>query len=219
MKSDLAKIFETGIYAITPDTDDLSLLVRQVEGAIKGGVRLFQYRNKVSSPSKKISVAKRLKQVIHAAGGSLIINDDPYLAKTVDACGVHIGRHDQEFGRAREILGPEKIIGVSCYDDISLAVRMQSEGANYVAFGAFFPSSTKSSATPAALDVLRQLSASGITIPVVAIGGINLNNAQELLNYGLCTLAIINSLFGVDDVESRARSWVNFYDQFKSGLD
>jgi thiamine-phosphate pyrophosphorylase len=96
---------------------------------------------------------------------------------------------------------------------------MQSEGADYVAFGAFFPSSTKSSATPAALDVLRQLSASGITIPVVAIGGINLNNAQELLNYGLCTLAIINSLFGVDDVESRARSWVNFYDQFKSGLD
>ncbi|MBT6411803.1 MAG: thiamine phosphate synthase, partial [Betaproteobacteria bacterium] len=86
-------------------------------------------------------------------------------------------------------------------------------------FGAFFPSSTKSSATPAALDVLRQLSASGITIPVVAIGGITLNNAQELLNCGLCTLAIINSLFGVDDVESRARAWVNFYDQFKSGLD
>ena len=219
MKSDTAKIFETGIYAVTPDTDDMSLLVRQVEGALKGGVRLFQYRNKVSSPDQKISVAKRLKKVIHAAGGSLIINDDPYLAKTVDACGVHIGRHDQELERVREILGPEKIIGVSCYDDISLALSMQSKGADYVAFGAFFPSTTKSSATPVALDVLRQLSASGITIPVVAIGGINLNNAQELLNCGLCTLAIINSLFGVDDVESRARSWVNFYDQFKSGLD
>ena len=139
MKSDRAKFFQTGVYAITPNTNDLSLLVRQVEGAIKGGVRLFQYRDKVSSPDQKISAAKRLKQVIHASGGLLIINDDPYLAEMVDAAGVHIGRHDQAFERARKILGPEKIIGVSCYDNISLALSMQSEGADYVAFGAFFP--------------------------------------------------------------------------------
>ena len=219
MKAEVAKIFQSGIYAITPDNDNLSLLMSQVEGAIRGGVRLFQYRNKVSSLDQRFIAAKSLRELIHPAGGLLIINDDPYLAEKVDACGVHIGRHDQSLDRVRAILGPEKIIGVSCYDDMSLALRMQNEGADYIAFGAFFPSSSKSSATPAALDVLRRASASGIKIPVVAIGGIKLNNAEELLNCGACSLAIINSLFGVDDVESRAREWVNFYGQFKSSTD
>ena len=219
MKVEVAKIFQSGIYAITPDNDNLSLLMSQVEGAIRGGVRLFQYRNKVSSLNHRFIAAKSLRELIHSSGGLLIINDDPHLAEKVDACGVHIGRHDQRLDRVRAILGPEKIIGVSCYDDMSLALRMQNEGADYIAFGAFFPSSSKSSATPAALDVLRRVSASGITIPVVAIGGIKLNNAEELLNCGACSLAIINSLFGVDDVESRAREWVNFYGQFKSSTD
>ncbi|MDC1311085.1 thiamine phosphate synthase [Burkholderiales bacterium] len=218
MKAKLAKVFESGIYAITPDTDNLSSLISHVERALRGGIRLFQFRNKVSSPDQKIIAAKLIKDLVHSSDGLLIINDDPYLAKMVDACGVHIGKHDQKLDHVRAILGPEKIIGVSCYDDIPLALRMQDQGADYIAFGAFFPSSSKSSATPAPLNVLRQASASGITIPVVAIGGITLNNAEDLLNCGPCVLAVINSLFGLDDVESRAREWVNFYGQFKSRL-
>ena len=216
MRSNFRKVFQTGIYAITPDTDNLRLLISQVEEAIEGGVRLFQYRNKISSSDQKLRAAKRLKEIIHSSGGLLIINDDPSLAAMVDACGVHIGKHDQALDRARHILGPKKIIGVSCYDDVSLALRMQDEGADYVAFGAFFPSSSKSSATPVTLDVLRKVGASRLTIPVVAIGGINLNNAHDLLKCGPCTIAIIDSLFGVPDVESRAREWMNFYVRFES---
>jgi thiamine-phosphate pyrophosphorylase len=149
----------------------------------------------------------------------LIINDDPKLAKVVNARGVHIGKEDAALEIARDILGPSKIIGVSCYDNLPMALDMQSRGADYLAFGAFFPSLSKSTATPVSIDILRLARTSGIKIPIVAIGGVTLNNAEELLIRGSSSLAVINGLFGVDDVASRAREWTSLYFQFKSVLN
>ncbi|MDA1332339.1 MAG: thiamine phosphate synthase [Proteobacteria bacterium] len=210
MKNEVMDIFKSGIYAITPDIDDLGRLTSLVEQALSGGIRLFQYRNKVSTRDQRRLVAQRLNDIIESSGGSLIINDDPHLANEVSARGVHIGREDAALEVARGILGPKKIIGVSCYDNLEIALEMQERGADYLAFGAFFPSLSKSSATPVSLDILGLVRTYGIKIPVVAIGGVNLNNAEELLIEGTSALAVINGLFGADDVESRAREWISF---------
>ncbi len=219
MRHDAIDVFKTGIYAITPDINDSDRLVFMVEQALSGGVRLFQYRNKVSAPDQRRLVAQRLNDIIESSGGSLIINDDPQLAKAVSARGVHIGKEDAALEIARDILGPSKIIGVSCYDNLPMALEMQSRGADYLAFGAFFPSLSKSTATPVSLDILGLARTSGIKIPIVAIGGVTLNNAEELLIRGSSSLAVINGLFGVDDVASRAREWTSLYCQFKSVLN
>ncbi|MEJ6648920.1 MAG: thiamine phosphate synthase, partial [Burkholderiales bacterium] len=170
MRHDAIDVFKTGIYAITPDINDLDRLVLMVEQALSGGVRLFQYRNKVSAPDQRRLVAQRLNDIIESSGGSLIINDDPKLAKVVNARGVHIGKEDAALEIARDILGPSKIIGVSCYDNLPMALDMQSRGADYLAFGAFFPSLSKLTATPVSIDILRLARTSGIKIPIVAIG-------------------------------------------------
>lgn len=219
MRHDAIDVFKTGIYAITPDINDSDRLVFMVEQALSGGVRLFQYRNKVSAPDQRRLVAQRLNDIIESSGGSLIINDDPQLAKAVSARWVHIGNEDAALEIARDILGPSKIIGVSCYDNLPMALEMQSRGADYLAFGAFFPSLSKSTATPVSLDILGLARTSGIKIPIVAIGGVTLNNAEELLIRGSSSLAVINGLFGVDDVASRAREWTSLYCQFKSVLN
>ena len=210
MTGDAIDIFKTGVYAITPDIDDSDRLASMVEQALSGGVRLFQYRNKVSTRHKRRLVARRLNDVIESSGGSLIINDDPHLAKEVNARGVHIGREDMDLEAVRGILGSKKIIGVSCYDNLQIALEMQKRGADYVAFGAFFPSVSKSIVTPVSADILGLASANGIKIPVVAIGGITLDNAAQLLAQGSSALAVINGLFGAVDVVSRAQEWISF---------
>lgn len=215
MKHSVQEMFKLGIYAITPDIDNLNRLVHLVEGALSGGVRLFQYRNKVSSPIRKLIAAQRINEIILKAGGYLIINDDPQLVKLVNASGVHLGKNDQSLEAARDMLGPHKIIGVSCYDNLEMALDMQSRGADYVAFGAFFPSLSKASATPVSPCILQRAVKNGVHLPVVAIGGVKLDNAEELLSQGPCTFALINGLFGAKNVAERANDWIRLYDDFR----
>ena len=194
----------SGLYAITPVCADTDELVRQVAAAVRGGARIVQYRNKSATASLKLSQASRLAVVCAEAGARMVVNDDPALARAAGADGVHLGRNDAPLAEARELLGPGKLIGVSCYNDIGRAREAVAQGADYIAFGSFFPSSTKPDAVRAAPELLRQAKREFAT-PVVAIGGIDEDNAAALVDAGADSVAVISALFGVADIEAAAR--------------
>jgi thiamine-phosphate pyrophosphorylase len=182
-----------GLYAVTPDIDDLSLLVAKVEAAIAGGAQAIQYRHKTASPALRRKQAAMLSRVCDGRGALLIINDDPALARDVGAAGVHIGAEDCSIATARVQLGDTKLIGVSCYNDIARAKRLVAEGADYIAFGSFFPSTTKPDARRAEPTLLRRARMLGV--PVVAIGGITAANARSLVDAGADVVAVITDVF------------------------
>lgn len=191
-----------GLYGVTIDGDiDIEA---NVKAALDGGASLIQYRDKSSSDEKKLSIALRLKEL--CAGKALfIINDDVALAKSVDADGVHLGKDDEDINQARQILG-DKIIGVSCYNQLSLARKAQAAGVNYVAFGRFFSSSTKPSAAQASPELLNEAKKT-LSVPVVAIGGITVNNADSLIEAGADSIAVINGLFGQPYIKITAQQY------------
>ncbi len=188
-----------GLYAIT-DSDLLPAdrLAETVSHAITGGAALVQYRDKTSPPQLRRAQAIALQALCESHGVPLIINDDLDLAVHCGAAGVHLGRDDPDPAAARERLGPKAIIGVSCYADLDRA-RAAAAGADYLAFGRFFPSSTKPGATPAAPDLLRA-ARQEFDLPLCAIGGITASNAPLLLEAGADLLAVIHGLFGQPDV-------------------
>ena len=147
----------SGLYAITPDSLDTRTLLVKVRAALEGGVTLLQYRSKSSDVALKHEQASELSTLCREFRVPLIINDDVRLAVLSNADGVHLGEHDASLKEARINLGPDRIIGVSCYGDIARAVRAQAEGADYLAFGSFFASSTKPQAPliPRNLLILR----------------------------------------------------------------
>jgi len=186
-----------GLYALTPDLDDTALLIAKVAAALEGGARAIQFRNKNAAASLRQTQALALARM-HAARGALyIVNDDPALAASVDADGVHLGEDDVSIMSARELLGPDRIIGVSCYNDFERARAVVEAGADYVAFGSFFPSSTKPAARHADLGLLQR--ARSLGVPVVAIGGIDALNARTLIDAGADAVAVINAVFMHDD--------------------
>ena len=186
-----------GLYALTPGLDDTALLLVKVAAALEGGATAIQYRNKDATATLRQTQALALSR-LHAARGALfIVNDDPVLAASVGADGVHLGEDDASIISARELLGPDRIIGVSCYDDFERAHAAVEAGADYVAFGSFFPSSTKPAARRADLGLLQR--ARSLGVPVVAIGGIDADNARMLIDAGADAVAVINAVFMHDD--------------------
>ncbi|HHB92468.1 MAG TPA: thiamine phosphate synthase [Thioploca sp.] len=187
-----------GLYAITDSNLILdSILIQSVEQAIIGGAKIIQYRNK-----KQIQYIKQaiiLKKLCQQYQIPLIINDDIQLAKQIKADGVHLGKNDLKLSQARNILGNKAIIGISCYNRISLAEQAIADGATYVAFGSFFNSSTKPQATLCEIDILRQ-ARKNFSCPIVAIGGITPTNGSSLINAGADCLAVINGIFGQKDI-------------------
>lgn len=183
----------SGIYAITQSENKTSdQVLSEVGEAIKGGVSVVQYRDK--QPVEPVYLAGALKELCHAHNIPIIINDQVELARHIGADGVHIGLNDSQITYVREVLGKKAIIGVSCYDSIDCATHAQQLSADYVAFGRFFPSSTKPQAAPASLATLQQAKKS-IQIPIVAIGGILPNNGAQLLSAGADLLAVIGGIF------------------------
>ncbi len=184
-----------GLYAITaPELISPEALVSSIESAILGGAQVIQYRNKSASESQKYQEASQLSRLCKQHKVCFIINDDPQLAKAVNADGVHVGREDGKIADARKQLGEQAIIGVSCYNQLDNAQRAIDQGADYVAFGRFFPSKTKPDAVQADLQLLEQASQQ-LNAPIVAIGGIKRDNAQELIKRGADAIAVINDLF------------------------
>jgi len=195
-----------GLYAIT----DENLLSEQyfnqaVESALKGGAKIIQYRDKSSDQQKRLIQATALRLLCNRYEALCIINDDLELAKAIDADGVHLGKDDNSISQARETLGDDAIIGVSCYNDLTLAIDAEKNSADYVAFGAIFSSSTKPNATVAGLDIISQAKRQ-LSIPVSTIGGITKNNLQLVVQHGADMSAVISSLFSSSDILQSANS-------------
>lgn len=195
--------FPSGIYALTSETADTEQLLTQVEAALAGGVAAVQYRDKSDDVARRHEQASELVALCRRFGVPLIVNDDLRLADLTDADGVHLGRDDGSLREARIILGKDKLIGASCYQDIELAQAAQATGADYVAFGSFFASPTKPAAPRAGLDLLRDAT-TAIQVPLVAIGGITLANAPLLLDAGADSLAVLSALFDAPDIQAAA---------------
>lgn len=197
-----------GLYAITPDEQDTVRLLSRVRLALQGGARVLQYRNKQASRKLKLEQAMALRELARQFAVPLIINDDAVLAIEVDAEGVHLGKADASVAAARKLLGADKIIGVSCYNQLSLAHDAEEQGADYVAFGAFFASTVKPSASQASIALLDE-ARRAIRLPIVAIGGITAENGRQLLDAGADALAVISALFAAEDVLRAARQFAN----------
>ena len=195
--------FPGGVYAITPETADTECLLTQVEAALSGGVAAVQYRDKSADVARRHEQASELVTLCHQYNVPFIINDDLRLADLCDADGVHLGRDDGSLREARIILGKDKMIGASCYQSLELGLAAQASGANYIAFGSFFPSPTKPAAGRADVALLREAT-QAIHIPIIAIGGITLTNAPQLLDAGSDGLAILTALFEAPDIRAAA---------------
>lgn len=189
-------MMKKGLYAIA-DSSILSdeEFLEKVEIVLKNGAAILQYRDKSSS----FKYAHEIKQLCNQYHIPLIINDNLELAKQIDADGVHLGKDDGDLKVARQLLGANKIIGISCYNDLNRALQMQAMGATYVAFGAFFSSNTKLLAVKANLDLLRNAKRK-LSIPIVCIGGITLENVDQLISNGADYIAVIQGLFKSNDL-------------------
>ncbi len=196
-----------GLYAVTPDIADTDLLIKKVEAALQGGVSILQYRNKLANHKLQTQQARALLPLCRQYNVPLIINDSVKLCLTLDADGVHLGADDGNLAEVRVRLGESKILGASCYNRFDLAIAAQNQGADYVAFGACFASSTKPNAPVADLSLFAQARAE-LKIPSVGIGGINLQNAAQVIQAGADAIAVINALFGVGDIKKTAQQFV-----------
>jgi len=186
-----------GLYAVTPELDDTPALIAKIAAALEGGAAVIQYRNKSASETLRHAQALVVARLQAARGALYIVNDDPALVARVGADGVHLGEDDPSIVSARELIGPERIIGVSCYGDFERARAAVEEGADYVAFGSFFASSTKPAARRAGVELLQRARVLGV--PIVAIGGIDASNARTLIDAGADAVAVISAVFAHDD--------------------
>jgi thiamine-phosphate pyrophosphorylase len=193
-----------GLYAVTPDIADTGLLVRKVDAAIRGGATVVQYRNKCADAALRLAQASALARLPAMRDAWLIVNDDAAVAAAVGADGVHLGEGDAEIDAARAIVGRDRVIGISCYDDVTRARVAVAAGADYVAFGSFFASTTKPAARRADRALLA--SARALGVPVVAIGGITAANARALFEAGADAVAVIADVFGHDSDEAIVRA-------------
>ena len=196
-----------GLYAITdgPRSDLLQVVLE----ALLGGARCLQYRDLSGDHVRRLSEARALKRLCDDHGVPLLINGDAALAKAVCAAGVHLGETAEDLASARERLGAQAIIGVSCFDSFERAQAMVSAGVDYVSFGAFFPSPTLPQARVVPLELLRQSAALGV--PRVAIGGITPENGAALVDAGADYLASVSAVFGANDVRAAAHRLADLY--------
>lgn len=199
-----------GLYAITPDGVPAGQLLGQVDAALAGGVRWLQFRDKSADAGQRLALAAALQLRCAAAGARLIINDDVDLALAVGAAGVHLGADDGDLAAARGRLGAQRILGASCYADLGRAEHAAAAGADYLAFGAVYPSSTKPAAVRASLALLREARAR-FAVPLAAIGGITADNAAPVIAAGADLLAVVSDLFQAPDLVARARAYQQLF--------
>jgi thiamine-phosphate pyrophosphorylase len=200
-----------GLYAIT----DTQLIPRErfaatVEAAVRGGATMVQLREKETPRTEIVRLGKELLAVTRRYGALLIINDHPSVAQEIGADGVHVGREDPPVAEARALLGPQAIIGASCYGDVARAVEAEKAGADYVAFGTPFPSPTKPKRTDISLGIFQEAKQQ-VHVPVFAIGGITLGNVQQIIDAGADGIAVVSGVFAAPDVETAARALARLF--------
>jgi thiamine-phosphate pyrophosphorylase len=199
-----------GLYAVTPDQLGKAALLARVQAALVGGARIVQYRDKLRDAVQQAEIARALGALCRRFGATFIVNDDLALARAVAADGVHLGSEDGDLAAARRALGAGRLLGASCYADFELARAAVAAGADYVAFGAVYPSPTKPHATRAPLALFRRCR-DELGVPACAIGGITLDNAPALLTAGADLLAVISDLFAAPDIASRAEAYQQLF--------
>ena len=201
----MIKFPTAGLYAITAENHPSPhVLAKNVNAALRGGAKVIQYRAKYTR--NPLEEARLVLAECHACNAPLIVNDDVELALAIGADGVHLGKDDGSICEARKRLGEHAIIGVSCYDSLATAMAAEAQGANYVAFGRFFPSASKPNAPCAHTETLVAAKPA-LRLPIVAIGGITPENGRSLLDAGAAVLAVIDGVFGAGDPEIRARAF------------
>lgn len=209
--------FPAGLYGVTPEWNDAVRLEDAVRAAASGGMRALQLRHKTADSDLKRKLASHMRSVCQELGVVFLINDDWRLAKEIGADGVHLGRDDDPPDRVRNEIGPEMLIGVSCYADPLRAQNfIDSADVAYIAFGAMFISRTKPLAPPAPLSVLQAGRAMCLALPrprpaVVAIGGIDTHNAQQIFHAGADSVAVVGGLFLADNIEATARAFTHSF--------
>jgi len=200
-----------GLYAITDQQliteEDFS---KSIEAALQGGTRVIQYRDKSDNQNKRHQQASLLRALCDQYHAICIINDDIELARAVNAHGVHLGKDDFSLRHARQVLGENAIIGVSCYNDLNRAIEAENYNADYVAFGAIFSSSTKPDAKVAGLDIIAQAKQQ-LSIPVCTIGGITQENIQQVVQQGADMAAVISGIFSTDDIKQATATLSQFF--------
>ncbi len=191
------------LYAVT-DRSWLNgqTLYEQVEQALKGGVTLVQLREKGLGAEQFLQEARQIQQLCRRFGVPLIINDSIEVALAVDADGVHLGQDDANAAQARQLLGKEKIIGVSAHN-VQEALQAVQDGADYLGSGAVFGSGTKTNVSTLPMQTLREI-CSAVPIPVVAIGGITEQNLQQLSGSGIAGAAVVSAIFAQENIEEAA---------------
>ncbi|MDV3516394.1 thiamine phosphate synthase [Stenotrophomonas sp. C1657] len=199
-----------GVYLITPDEPDTARLLARTAPLLAAGATWLQYRNKTASDALRREQATALQALCAIHGVPLIVNDDPALAQAIGAAGVHLGGTDGDIGAARSLLGPDAIIGASCYDQLANAERAVAAGASYVAFGAFFPTTTKVTSSRAHPDLLRQSAALGV--PRVAIGGLSPDNVGPIIDAGADLLAVVSGIYAAQDPVATQRAYLARFD-------
>jgi thiamine-phosphate pyrophosphorylase len=184
--------------------------VEAVEAAVRGGATMVQLREKETPRQEVIRLGRELLAVTRRYGALLIVNDHPAIAREVGADGAHVGREDPPVTEARATLGPEAIIGASCYGDAARAVAAEQAGADYVAFGTPFPSPTKPKRTDISLGIFREVKRQ-VKVPVFAIGGITVDNARQVIDAGADGIAVVSGVFAAPDVEAAARALAQLF--------
>lgn len=193
-----------GLYAITPDGGNIAELLEKVRAVLEGRICLLQYRRKKGNAAE----ARQIVKLAQSYGVRVIINDDVALALEVGADGAHLGRDDGDLALARKLLSG-RILGASCYDDLSAAQTAVRAGADYVAFGSVFASATKPAAVRAPLSLFARARALGV--PLAAIGGITLGNAGQAIDAGADLLAVISDIFDAPDIKARVAQYEKLF--------
>ncbi|MDA3933717.1 MAG: thiamine phosphate synthase [Gammaproteobacteria bacterium] len=205
-----------GLYLLTPDNWSAARLNKVLEPLLAAGIAMLQYRDKSCSASQRLIKAQMLSALCSQYHTPLIINDDIALARQVAADGVHLGRTDASPQQARQQLGAQAIIGCTCYNDLRRARQMRELGADYLAFGSLFASPTKPAAPRCSPATLTQAQSFGL--PVVAIGGINLDNAALVIQAGANLLALISDVFDAADPLARVQRYQLLFEQHRQSL-
>lgn len=201
-----------GLYLVTPDTADSAWLLARTEAALAGRPVLLQYRSKQPDAALRQAQGRAVGELCRRAGVPFVVNDSLELALALEAEGVHLGRDDGDPAAARRLLGPGRILGVTCYNEWTRGEAGAAAGADYVAFGAAFPSPTKPAAVHAPLELFVRAKRE-LDVPVAAIGGITLDNAPALVAAGVDLLAVISDVFDAPDPGARAAAYRALFDR------
>ena len=200
---------DLSLYLVTDNSDDEEKFLNTIEEAIKGGVSIVQIREKTADTLDFYNLALKVKEITTNYNIPLIINDRVDVALAIDADGVHVGQSDMQCDVTRKLIGPDKILGVSAAT-IDEAKKAESDGADYIGTGAVFPTSTKDDAPSVTKQELKEMVES-INIPVVAIGGINLENACELIDTGIAGLSVVSAIMSSDNPKKSSEELLNIF--------